>query len=128
METSLVRKYVFLNLHHYDRASLFAGKIHALLSRKFTKGRDVYDLLWYLSDPGWPPPNFAFLKNALIQTGWEGEMPDERNWRSLLAERVSDLDWKQVSADVGPFLEEKGEIGFLTREIILSLLDVRHMS
>jgi len=122
METSLVRKHVFLNLHHYDRASLFAGKIHALLSRKFTKGRDIYDLLWYLSDPTWPLPNFTFLENALIQTGWNGEMPHENNWRSMLAEKISGLDWGQVTADVSPFLEEPGELEYLTRENIISLL------
>jgi predicted nucleotidyltransferase component of viral defense system len=75
METSLVRKYVFLNLYHYDRASLFAGKIHALFSRKFTKGRDVYDLMWYLSDRTWPNPNILLLRNALLQTGWKGNLP-----------------------------------------------------
>ncbi len=122
METSLVRKYVFLNLHHYDRASLFAGKIHALLSRKFTKGRDVYDLLWYLSDPGWPPPNFAFLKNALVQTGWEGELPSEGNWWTLLRDRMNDLNWKRVISDVAPFLENPGDKEFLTKENIINQL------
>ena len=119
METSLVRKYVFLNLHHYDRASLFAGKIHALLSRKFTKGRDVYDLLWYLSDPTWPPPNFVFLQNALMQTGWEGEVPTEKNWRLLLRDRMNDLDWERVILDVDPFLENTGDKEFLTKENII---------
>ena len=122
METSLVRKYVFLNLHHYDRASLFAGKIHALLSRKFTKGRDVYDLLWYLSDPTWPPPNFVFLKNALVQTGWKGAFPDEDNWRSLLRDRMNDLDWERVISDVSPFLENPGDMEFLTKENIIHQL------
>ena len=39
-ETRLVRRFVMLNLLHYDRASLLAGKLHAVLSRKYTKGRD----------------------------------------------------------------------------------------
>ena len=30
---------------HYDLPSLFAGKLHALLFRKFLKGRDFYDLI-----------------------------------------------------------------------------------
>lgn len=36
----------------YDKASLFAGKAHALLCRSWkdrVKGRDFYDYLWYLS-------------------------------------------------------------------------------
>ena len=121
-ETSLVRKYVFINLHHYDRASLFAGKIHALLSRKFTKGRDVYDLLWYLSDPTWPPPNFDFLKNALVQTGWKGAFPDEDNWRLILRDRMNGQDWERVISDVSPFLENPEDMEFLKKKNIITQL------
>ena len=51
-ETRLVRRHVTLRLWHHDPASLLAGKLHAVLRRPFAKGRDVYDLSWYLSDPG----------------------------------------------------------------------------
>ncbi|MDE2794197.1 MAG: nucleotidyl transferase AbiEii/AbiGii toxin family protein [Gemmatimonadota bacterium] len=51
-ETRLVRRHVSLRLHHHDRASLLAGKLHAMLRRPWTKGRDVFDLGWYLSDRG----------------------------------------------------------------------------
>lgn len=122
LANTIVRKYFFLNLHHHDRASLLAGKIHALLSRKFTKGRDLYDLLWYLSDPNWPEPNFVFLKNALIQTGWEKDIPDERNWRAILVEEISSLDWKKIGTDVKPFLEEKDGGLFLTKDNLISIL------
>lgn len=42
--TRLVRRHVSLGLWHHDRASLLAGKVHAILRRPFAKGRDVYDL------------------------------------------------------------------------------------
>ncbi len=45
--TSIVRRHVTLNLCHHDKASLLAGKLHAVLHRKWTKGRDLYDLVWY---------------------------------------------------------------------------------
>ncbi|MCK4994922.1 MAG: nucleotidyl transferase AbiEii/AbiGii toxin family protein, partial [Candidatus Omnitrophica bacterium] len=32
-----------------DMPSLFAGKSHALLCREYTKGRDWYDFIWYIS-------------------------------------------------------------------------------
>ena len=38
LETRLVRRHVTLRLQHYDRASLLAGKIHAILQRSYTKG------------------------------------------------------------------------------------------
>jgi hypothetical protein len=73
LTTIIVRRYVILQLQHHDRASLLAGKLHAILQRPYTKGRDIYDLLWYLSDPEWPPPNLVLLNNALQQTGWQAE-------------------------------------------------------
>ena len=65
LETTLVRRVVTLRLHHHDRSSLLAGKLHAVLQRSWTKGRDLFDLLWYLSDPEWPQPNLVLLNNAL---------------------------------------------------------------
>src|SRR4029079_83899 len=68
LATTLVRRHLTLNLQHHDPASLLAGKLHAVLQRPYPKGRDFYDLLWYLSDPTWPSPNLVLLNNALRQT------------------------------------------------------------
>ncbi len=114
LETSLVRRYILLNLHHHDRASLLAGKLHAILQRSYAKGRDLYDLMWYLSDPSWPEPNLVLLSNALVQTGWAGPQTDLVNWRRLIYERLQTLDWKAALADVRPFLERPAEIELLT--------------
>ena len=73
MVTTVIRRHLLLNLQHHDQASLLAGKLHAILQRKYLKGRDIYDLLWYLSNPNWPAPNFEMLNHALQQTGWEGD-------------------------------------------------------
>ena len=70
-QTSVLRMHVLLNLFHYDKSSLLAGKLHALIHRPYVKGRDVYDLLWYLSDPTWPEPNLKLLQASLRQTGME---------------------------------------------------------
>jgi len=72
LATTVVRRHVILQLQHHDRASLLAGKLHAVLERPYLKGRDLYDLLWYLSDPDWPAPNLTLLNNALAQTDWLG--------------------------------------------------------
>ena len=62
-------------------ASLLAGKLHAVLCRPWTKGRDIYDLAWYLSDPGWPAPNLALLNAAV----WQGAAEAEPLTRGYLA-------------------------------------------
>lgn len=57
---------------HQDLSSNFALKIHALLCRKFVKGRDWYDFNWYVKQS--VTPNLPHLKNALVQYGpWEGQ-------------------------------------------------------
>jgi len=122
LETTVVRRHVTLQLHHHDQPSLLAGKIHAILQRSYTKGRDLYDLLWYLSDPDWPDPNLILLNNALSQTGWGGPTLTERNWRRILHQRIQDLDWRNVREDVGPFLERAEEMDLLTRENLLRIL------
>ena len=114
LDTTLIRRHVTLRLQHHDRASLLAGKLHAFFQRRYIKGRDLYDLIWYLSDPVWPDPNLTLLRNALQQTGWEGPIPDEENWRMILCQRLGKIDWKDAVDDVKPFLEQTDDIELLT--------------
>jgi len=116
LDTTLIRRHVTLRLQHHDRASLFAGKLHAIFQRRYAKGRDLYDLLWYLSDPTWPHPNFNLLQNALHQTGWDSPVLKENNWRDMLCERLRKIDWQRSIADVKPFLERTNEVDLLTRD------------
>jgi len=120
--STIVRRHVILNLRHHDKASLLAGKLHAFLARRYLKGRDIYDLVWYLSDRTWPAPNLKLLNNALAHTGWQGPQVTAENWRQLVARRVETLDFKQVVADVEPFLEHPADSTLLTRQNLASLL------
>jgi len=122
LTTTVVRRYLPLQLHHHDQASLLAGKLHAVLQRPFMKGRDIYDLIWYLSDTAWPPPNIELLNNALGQTGWEGRPLNLRNWRRAVREKVQDVAWERVEGDVKPFLGPGAEPSILTRENLMRLL------
>jgi hypothetical protein len=122
LDTTLIRRHVTLRLQHHDRASLLAGKLHALFQRRYVKGRDLYDLLWYLSDPDWPNPNLVLLQNGLQQTGWEDPVLDENNWRDILCERLRNIEWKKAVADVRPFLEKGTEVDLLTQKNFEMLL------
>ncbi len=123
LRTTVVRRYVTLQLQHHDRASLLAGKLHAILQRSYLKGRDVYDLLWYLSDPGWPAPNLAMLNNALRQTGWNGASLSQHNWREIVRDRLEGVAWEEVMDDVRPFLGPDADLDLMTRENVLRALD-----
>ena len=115
LATTVVRRQqVILQLHHHDQASLLAGKLHAILQRPYMKGRDLYDLLWYLADPAWPPPNLYLLNNALVQSGWTGGLLKVDNWRSPVLRRLQQVDWPAAQADLRPFVEPSFDLHLLT--------------
>ncbi len=88
-----------------DFPSLFASKCHALLCRKYEKGRDWFDFLWYLSKQ--TPINYLLLKNALYQAGpyKEKEIPYSKQWLyEEFEKKITTLDWKSAKRDVENFL------------------------
>lgn len=93
-----------------DPGSLFAGKCHALLCRKFVKGRDWFDFLFYISRK--IRPNLEFLKHALIQIGpWQGQesLSIDTAWlRIELKKAIAAIDWNRAAADVSRFLKPEG--------------------
>ena len=122
LEVSLVRRHTTLRLYHHDRSSLLAGKLHAVLRRPCTKGRDLYDLIWYLSAPGWPAPNLSLLNAVLRQSGWDGEEMAPDSWRHRVRDRLDALDWERAAADVRPFLERQEDVELVTKANALGLL------
>ncbi len=123
--TTIIRRNILLNLFHHDKQSLLAGKLHAILSRSYTKGRDIYDLFWYLSEPAWPEPNLIFLNHALRQMQWKGSEVTKENWASLFIDQVKTISWSKVVEDVRPFIERVSDLELLTKENIINLLKSR---
>ena len=123
LATTVIRRQIPLRLQHHDQASLLAGKLHAVLQRSYTKGRDLYDLFWYLSDPAWPAPNLTLLNNALAQSDWAGENLTGTTWRETVAQRLHQLAWERVVTDVHPFLEREGDAALLTLDNLVQMLE-----
>lgn len=122
LETTVVRRYVTLQLQHHDRASLLAGRLNAILTRPYLKGRDLYDLMWYLADATWPEPNLVLLNNALAQFGWKHERITRDNWRRVVRDRLAEVSWGEAVRDVRPFIESDAEAVLLTEESARKLL------
>lgn len=122
IETSIVRRHVTLNLCHHDEPSLFAGKLHAVLSRPWAKGRDIFDLGWYLADRSRPEPNLGLLNAALAQTGWSGPEITASSWRPEVRRRLERIDWERARADVRPFLERQRDLDLVSPESLEGLL------
>ena len=88
-----------------DLPSNFAGKCHALLCRQYVKGRDWFDLAWYISKK--TEINFSFLRNAMIQTRpWEKQrIRFDKSWLiEQLKIKIVQLNWEKIINDVLPFV------------------------
>lgn len=123
LSTTVIRRFVVLQLHHHDKASLLSGKLHAIMQRSYTKGRDIYDLLWYLSDPTWPSPNLILLSNALEQTNWDGDILTEVNWKDQILQRLKTLSWSEIVNDVRPFVEPNFDLNLLTYDNFVMIIN-----
>jgi hypothetical protein len=94
----------------YSLPDLFAGKMHAILFRKWknrVKGRDWYDLIWYAANH--PQLNLAHLEQRMRQTGhWSGEKNlSPAVFTDLLFEAIDRLDVNQARKDVAPFVKDQ---------------------
>lgn len=124
LTTTSLQRHVRLHLLHHDRASLLAGKLHAVLQRVYPKGRDIFDLWWYLSQPEWPEPNLIQLNNAVGQSGWTGPTLSPDNWRDFVQKRVERLNWQEdVSRDIQAFIVDSDWEEHLSKESLISLLE-----
>ncbi|MCI5066304.1 nucleotidyl transferase AbiEii/AbiGii toxin family protein [bacterium] len=106
----------------HDRPTLFAGKLHALLCRPYTKGRDWYDLIHYLDAK--TDPNLLFLRNALQQMGPHKRSTPTRldkDWlREALIARINEVKIQEIQRDLLLFLAFPGETTHWNREYFLN--------
>jgi predicted nucleotidyltransferase component of viral defense system len=123
LTTTPLNKHVPLNLQHHDPSTLLAGKLSALLQRDYLKGRDVYDLWWYLNQPNWPEPNLEYLNQCLQQGGWGHDALTPANWRTAVQEQLLPLKWSLVMEDVGSFIINLDEQPGFSKQQLLALLD-----
>jgi len=120
-ERRIVTRHLTFLLQHYDLPSLLAGKLHAAITRKYAKGRDWYDLVWYLSQRPPVVPNIDLLQAALDQTQGAGHY-DANAWKALVRERLTASNLRAIGDDVGPFLERPQDAALLTGENLEGLL------
>ena len=120
-ERRIITRHLTFLVQYFDMPSLLAGKLHAVLTRKYAKGRDWYDLVWYFSQRPPVVPNLCLMQNALDQTQGTGVL-DAHSWRELVGRRLDKLNLNAVRDDVSPFLERPQDAALLTRENLEGLL------
>ena len=120
-ERRIVTRHVTFLVQYFDLPSLLAGKLHAVLARRYAKGRDWYDLMWYLSHSPPVDANVILLQHALDQTQGSGRY-DAASWRELVRQRAASLDTEAIARNVRPFLERPQDAALLTRDNLLGLV------
>ena len=106
-------KYKLLPYPHqvrlYDKSSLFAGKIHAILCRNWssrTKGRDLYDFIFYMAQEA--KVNLTLVKEKLIESG-KITRDSEFNINiliNMLTEKFKEINYSNAKEDVKPFIKD----------------------
>lgn len=71
---TVLNRHLMFALQHHNLESLMTGKLHALMTRKYAKGRDWYDLIWYLSRRPPTEPNRTLLQHQRKLTAGHGRV------------------------------------------------------
>ncbi len=90
----------------FSISDLFAGKMHALLFRKWkdnVKGRDWYDMEWYIRK-GVALNLEHFALRAKDSGDWDQENISEVEFRSLLNAKIDSVNFQRIKDDVRRFI------------------------
>lgn len=124
-ESKILLQPIPFSILTYQPPDLFAGKIHALLCRKWknrVKGRDWYDFIWYIAQK--IPLHAEHLKARLVQTqAWPLDKALDRNEIiSLLTTKIMQVDFLQAGNEVKPFIRDPASISLWSKDFFLQLL------
>lgn len=113
------------SVRSYRLPDLFAGKMHAVLCRRWknrVKGRDWYDLVWYCAHH--PELHLAHLEQRMRQSGhWDGGRSlAPGDFQDLVAEAIGRLDVKQAREEVLPFVRNPEALEVWSREFFLGVV------
>ncbi|MCO5231233.1 MAG: nucleotidyl transferase AbiEii/AbiGii toxin family protein [Chitinophagales bacterium] len=103
---------------------LFAGKMHALLFRKWgnnVKGRDWYDLEWYIRK-GVNLNLQHFLSRAKDSSDWKNETISEIEFIDLLTKRIENLNIVIAKKDVERFIHHPKGLNIWSKQYFLDLI------
>ena len=108
----------------YDKESLFAGKIHAILCRNWnfrTKGRDLYDYVFFLANN--IRVNMILIKNKLIASNYinKDDNFDIDILKKLLIKKFSEIDYKDAKDDVMSFIKDTSSLEIWNKDFFINI-------
>ena len=110
----------------YTLPSLYAGKMHALLFRKWNnrvKGRDWYDFEWYVkNNVSLDFTHFCQRTRQFESMTLEQITPEL--FKEMLKEKIVSTNMDMVKADVKPFIKDPGQLEIWSVEYFSQLVDM----
>lgn len=92
----------------FSAPDLFAGKMHALLFRKWkgrVKGRDWFDMEWYVKNN--IPLHLDHLLTRCRQSGdWKKETMSQEEFTDLLMDKIDRVSIKEIKEDIVRFIPD----------------------
>ena len=107
----------------YALPDLFAGKMHALLCRKWkqrVKGRDWYDLVWYVTHH--PTLHLSHLERRLRQSG-DRDFVTPKTFRKDLHDAIDALNVEHAKRDIEPFVRNPEVLEIWSHAFFHTLVD-----
>jgi hypothetical protein len=120
----LLRPYSFY-VKSYRLPDLFAGKLHALLFRKWknrVKGRDWYDMEWYIQKG--ISVNLTHFKIRAIESGdWDSSLLlDHFKLLELLQQKIRNTDLELIKQDVRPFINSENSMRIWSESYFMDII------
>ena len=107
-EKLLLKPYSFY-VKCFTLPNLFAGKMHALLFRKWkqrVKGRDWYDLEWYIKK-GVALNLKHFVARAKDSGDWKDDSITREQFMNLLENKIENISFSNVRDDIVRFIPDE---------------------
>jgi predicted nucleotidyltransferase component of viral defense system len=123
-EKLLLRPFSFY-VKCFTLPSLFAGKLHALLFRKWgnrVKGRDWYDFEWYIKK-GVPLNLRHFLLRAQDSGDWKEATITRNQVARLIKDRIDAVSMDAVKEDIVRFIPDDSVLDIWSPHYFHNLLD-----
>ena len=108
----------------YSPSDLFAGKMHALLFRKWknrVKGRDWFDFEWYIRKG--IPLNLDHFNRRAAQSGNIKQPITKTEFLPLLKERIAAVDIDSARQDIRRFISDAKVLDIWSSDYFLALAD-----
>ena len=107
----------------FSLPALYAGKMHALVYRKWQrriKGRDWFDFEWYIRNR--IPLDFNHLQERIRE--FDGDTIDKDAFIKLLKEKLATTSIELVKQDVLPFVFNPSTLDIWSNDYFLQLADM----